>query len=190
MDRGNYDEIGELWLTGENVALGYRENQCDIRDVLRDEQGRRWLKPAMPSGRQGLDSFSSRTGSKYVTSPSHEVLLYDSRLVTRILSKLMGCKSHLQSRRCLLDHPDHLINDAAVAGVTLKGMVDTGTRSQEPGLVLSPLGRKTGKKRTTEALEAWMKQTLAKYKWLKGGIEYVDEVPLSIQPSGFCTRLC
>ena len=88
----------------------------------------------------------------------------------------------------LLDHPDHLISDAAVAGVMLKGMGGKGDKVPRAWVVLSPLGRKTGKKRTTEELEAWTKQTLSKYKRLKGGIEYVDEVPYSIQPSGFCTR--
>lgn len=77
----------------------------------------------------------------------------------------------------LLDHPDRLVIDAAVAGVTLKGMGGQQDKAPRAWVVLSPLGRKTGKKKTTEELEAWTKQTLSKYKWLKGGIEFVDEVP-------------
>ena len=77
----------------------------------------------------------------------------------------------------LLDHPDRLVIDAAVAGITLKGMGVQQDKVPRAWVVLSPLGRKTGKKKTTEELEAWTKQTLSKYKWLKGGIEFVDEVP-------------
>ena len=41
----NYDEIGELWLTGENLALGYWANpKATSEAFFEDEQGRRWLK--------------------------------------------------------------------------------------------------------------------------------------------------
>ena len=90
----------------------------------------------------------------------------------------------------LLDHPDRLIIDAAVAGVTLKSMDEQNEKVPRAWVVLSPLGRKSGKRKAAEELEAWTKQTLSKYKWLKGGIEFVDEVPSSIRPSGFlCTAM-
>jgi len=104
-------------------------------------------------------------------------LFYDSRLVIKDTLKVNGMQvSPSEIEVALLDHPDRLVNDAAVAGVTLKGMGGQGEKVPRAWVVLSPLGRKTGKKRTTEELEAWTKQTLSKYKWLKGGIEYVDEV--------------
>lgn len=90
----------------------------------------------------------------------------------------------------LLDHPGRLIIDAAVAGITLKSMGEQDERVPRAWVVLSPLGRKTGKRKASEELEAWTKQTLSKYKWLKGGIEFVDEVLYSIWPSGFlCTTM-
>jgi len=90
----------------------------------------------------------------------------------------------------LLGHPDGLIIDAAVAGVTVKGMSEQNDKVPRAWVVLSPLGRKTGMIKVADELEAWTKQTLSKYKWLKGGIEFVDEVPYSIQPSGFYARPC
>ena len=77
----------------------------------------------------------------------------------------------------LLDHPDRLVIDVAVAGVRLKTLSGQQDRVPRAWVVLSPLGQKTGKQKTAEELEAWTKQTLSKYKWLKGGIEFVDEVP-------------
>jgi len=29
-------------------------------------------------------------------------------------------------------------------------------------------------------LDAWTRKTLSKYKWLKGGIDFVDEIPKSM----------
>ena len=41
----DHDEIGELWLTGENIALGYWAHPKATSEVFfEDEQGRRWLK--------------------------------------------------------------------------------------------------------------------------------------------------
>jgi len=77
----------------------------------------------------------------------------------------------------LLGHPDRLVIDAAVAGVTLKGIGEQTDKVPRAWVVLSPLGRKTGMIKVADELEGWTRQTLSKYKWLKGGIEFVDEVP-------------
>jgi acyl-coenzyme A synthetase/AMP-(fatty) acid ligase len=87
----------------------------------------------------------------------------------------------------LLDHPDHLIIDAAVAGVTLKDMGGHDTKVPRAWVVLSPRGQKMGKKRVAEELDAWTKKTLSRYKWLKGGIGFVNEVRhLPHAPSSTC----
>ena len=76
----------------------------------------------------------------------------------------------------LLDHPGGLIIDATVAGVTLRGMDGPDIKVPRAWVVLSPHGRKTSKKKVAEELEAWTRKTLSKYKWLGGGIDFVDEV--------------
>src|SRR5258708_33735248 len=76
----------------------------------------------------------------------------------------------------LLEHPDQLIIDATVAGVTLKGMDVQDAKVPRAWVVLSLHGRNTGKKKVAEELEAWTRKTLSRYKWLKGGIDFVDEV--------------
>ena len=88
----------------------------------------------------------------------------------------------------LLDHPDHLIVDAAVAGVTLKGMDGHNTKVPRAWVVLSPYGRKMGTDTVAEELHAWTKKTLSKHKWLKGGIGFVDEVH-HLPIIKFCTML-
>lgn len=44
-------------------------------------------------------------------------------------------------------------------------------------IVLSATGKKPwGKEKVVKELERWHQENLSKYKWLRGGIEIVDEV--------------
>jgi hypothetical protein len=74
----------------------------------------------------------------------------------------------------LLAHPDKLINDASVAGVSGGRTLDE--RIPRAWVVLSAEGRKLGASVTMAKLDAWVRESLSKYKWLRGGIEVVDEV--------------
>jgi len=67
-----------------------------------------------------------------------------------------------------------------IAGVTLKVW---WTRDKVPRawVVLSPLGRKTGKKRTNGSVGSVDEADAQQVQMAQRGIEYVDEVPLSIQ---------
>ena len=74
----------------------------------------------------------------------------------------------------LLAHPQKLISDATVAGVS-------GGRTQDEKVprawvVLSPAGKKLGAAAVVKELETWHQQNLSKYKWLRGGIEVVKQV--------------
>ena len=74
----------------------------------------------------------------------------------------------------LLAHPQELISDATVAGVS-------GGRTQDEKVprawvVLSPAGKKLGAAAVVKELETWHQQNLSKYKWLRGGIEVVKQV--------------
>jgi hypothetical protein len=74
----------------------------------------------------------------------------------------------------LLAHPDKLIIDASVAGVSGGRTLDE--RIPRAWVVLSSEGRKVGASMTTTKLDAWVRESLSKYKWLRGGIEVVNEV--------------
>ncbi|KAG2109212.1 hypothetical protein BD769DRAFT_1498102 [Suillus cothurnatus] len=85
--------------------------------------------------------------------------------------------SPVEIENTLLVHPDKLIIDASVAGVS------ANTRAW---VVLSPEGHKLGASATMAKLDAWVRESLSKYKWLRGGIEVVDMIPKS--PTGKVLR--
>ena len=92
----DYDEAGELWITGENVALGYWENQKATSETFfQDEQGRRWLKTGdiFRVDKAGFFFFEDRMKVRSVHLPQ-SCLIRSIYSPSRILSKSMGCKSH------------------------------------------------------------------------------------------------
>lgn len=70
--------------------------------------------------------------------------------------------------------PDRLITDACVAGVS--GGRSHDEKVPRAWVVLSEAGARFGDVATMQRLDAWVKQNLSSYKWLRGGIEIVDEV--------------
>lgn len=74
----------------------------------------------------------------------------------------------------MLAHPDKLITDATVAGVS-GGRTDD-EKVPRAWVVLSAAGKKRGSHAVIKELEAWHQENLSKYKWLRGGIEVVKEV--------------
>lgn len=57
-------------------------------------------------------------------------------------------------------------------------------------IVISDVGKNVskgwGEEKVIQELERWHKENLSKYKWLRGGIEVVDEIPKS--PTGKVLR--
>jgi len=175
-------ETGELWLTGGNIALGYWGNpEATAETFFEDEQGRRWLKTGdcFKVDKAGFFFFEDRMKVRcaFTLFPVPWCSSITHILVVQDTLKVNGMQvSPAELEVALLDHPDRLIIDAAVAGVALKGMDGQDAKVPKAWVVLSPHGRKTGKRKVAEELEAWTKKALSKYKWLKGGIDFVDEV--------------
>ena len=84
----------------------------------------------------------------------------------------------MEIENCLLAHPDKLIIDATVAGVS--GGLTSDEKVPRAWVVLSPSGRKLGKEQVIQVLDSWHKENLSKYKHLRGGIEVVKEVSFAI----------
>ena len=74
----------------------------------------------------------------------------------------------------LLAHPQKLIQDVTVAGVSGGRTLDE--KVPRAWVVLSLEGQKLGVAKVVKALEEWHQKNLSKYKWLRGGIEVVKEV--------------
>ena len=82
--------------------------------------------------------------------------------------------SPVEIENCLLDQPDKLINDVTVAGVSGGRTLDE--KVPRAWIVLNSAGKKRGERKVIKELESWHKKNLSKYKWLRGGIEVVEEV--------------
>ena len=73
-----------------------------------------------------------------------------------------------------MDHPDKLIGDVSVAGVS--GGRTADEKVPRAWIVLNSAGKKRGASMVIKELESWHKKNLSKYKWLRGGMEVVEEV--------------
>lgn len=83
---------------------------------------------------------------------------------------------------CLLSQPDKLITDAVVAGVPGGRTPD---KIPHAWVVLSAAGKRLGKDRVLKILDAWHRENLSKYKYLRG-IEVVAEVSISLSCISEC----
>ena len=95
--------------------------------------------------------------------------------------KVSGAQvSPVEIENCLLEHPGKFINDVTVAGVS--GGRFSDEKVPRAWIVLTPAGKKRGVVKVVKELNAWHQKNLSKYKWLRGGIQVVDEVRFLPQP--------
>jgi len=88
--------------------------------------------------------------------------------------------SPVEIENTLLAHPDGLIIDATVAGVS-DGRT-SGEKIPRAWIVLSEGGKRKGEAAVAKALDEWVKENLGRYKRLSGGIEVVNEVGAILSP--------
>ncbi len=74
----------------------------------------------------------------------------------------------------LRGHPSQLIIDVAVAGV--KGGRLSSEFVPRAWVVLSDIGKEQGVEAALATLDKWAQSRLSKHKWLRGGLQVVDEV--------------
>ncbi|PCH40151.1 amp dependent CoA ligase [Wolfiporia cocos MD-104 SS10] len=156
-------EQGELWLRGENVALGYWRNEKATRETY-VEGG--WL----------------RTGDQMRADALGRLFFVDRAKDTLKVSGLQVSPTEIEE--LLMAHPEKLLVDACVAGVS--GGRTSDEKVPCAWVVLSEEGQRKGAQAVVQELDAWTKGNLSKYKWLRGGIEVVDEIPKS--PTGKVLR--
>jgi acyl-CoA synthetase (AMP-forming)/AMP-acid ligase II len=152
-------EAGELHLRGANIALGYWNNEKANKETF-IEGG--WLV----------------TGDRF--SRDDEGMFYFADRVKDTL-KVSGMQvSPVEIENVLLAHPGKLITDATVSGVSGHGRT-SDEKVPRAWVVLSPAGKKLekekGKGEVVNVLTQWSEQNLSKFKWLRGGIEVVKEIP-------------
>ncbi|KAI1466557.1 acetyl-CoA synthetase-like protein [Daldinia caldariorum] len=161
-----YEKPGELWVQSPSVTLGYLNNEKATSEAYVWDDDGRWM----------------RTGDVAVVRKSPAG--YEHIAVVDRLKELIKVKGHqvapAELEAHLLSHPS--VNDCAVIPVPDEGsgevpkafVVKSASVASKPD---EEVAREIGK---------WVEEHKARYKWLKGGIEFIDAIPKS--PSGKILR--
>ena len=151
---------GELWVTGPTLMRGYWCNEKATKEsILVDSAGVRWF----------------RTGDvAYVEGEYRPGALF--HIVDRIkeLIKVKGNQvAPAELEALLLERRD--VMDAAVVGVHIDG-------EEFPRAYVVP-GKKPGtdgeKEKLAKEISQWMASRTVHFKWLRGGVCFLDEIPKS-----------
>lgn len=161
----SYNTPGELWVCGPNVTIGYLHKQKETKETWTfDEQGRRWLHTG-----DEVEVRRSEKGQEHYW------------IVDRIkeLIKVRGFQvPPAELEALLLSH--EIIEDAAVIGIH-----DDYSGELPKAFVVLKAGMKASKEVESQ-IKKFVEERKARYKWLSGGIEFIDSIPKT--PSGKILR--
>lgn len=144
-------QIGELWLKGPNIFLGYFKNPQGTRNAF-SEDG--YFKT-------GDVGYQDENGNFYITDRVKELIKYKGFQVPP--AELEGL---------LVSHPD--IDDAAVIGIYNE---DEATEVPRAYIVLRQGVQKT--REMEHVITQWLSERVAGHKRLRGGIRFIPQVPKS-----------
>ncbi|KAI0595355.1 hypothetical protein F4775DRAFT_569354 [Biscogniauxia sp. FL1348] len=145
------NEQGEIWISGPTLMMGYwNKPEATAAAVHVDSDGTRWLK----------------TGDvAYIEKYEPGGLWH---IVDRIkeLIKAEGCQvAPAELEALLLDN--EAVADVAVVGVTIAGQ-------EWPRAYVVP---SVSVKATEKEIAKWMKSRAISYKWLRGGVKFINAIP-------------
>ncbi|KAF9013097.1 hypothetical protein BDQ17DRAFT_1419276 [Cyathus striatus] len=167
-------EVGEMWLKGETVALGYWGDEKAMRETFVDG----WLHTGDKFWVDKKGHFLYVIFRFFAGCGAYWVFGWIDSFADRAKDtlKVSGEQvSPVEIENVLLSHPKKLISDVTVAGVS--GRRTSGEKVPRAWIVLSDSGKELGSAAVVKELDAWHRQSLSKYKWLRGGIEVVREIP-------------
>ncbi|KAJ5133446.1 hypothetical protein N7526_004811 [Penicillium atrosanguineum] len=155
-------EVGELYLRGPNVFLGYHNNPEATRECL-SEDG--WF-------RTGDVGYQDAKGNFFITDRVKELIKYKGFQVPP--AELEGI---------LVDN--EAIDDVAVIGIESEAH---GSEVPLACVVRSAKSKSSGSNEEQEAAKIvqWLDSKVAHHKRLRGGVRFVDEIPKN--PSGKILR--
>jgi acyl-CoA synthetase (AMP-forming)/AMP-acid ligase II len=149
----DYNEFGELILRGPTIALGYWKNEKATKETFKDG----WLYT-------GDRFYVDRQGRFFYVDRGKDTFKVSGKQV-----------SPTEIENTIREHPSQLIIDVAVAGV--KGERWSSELVPRAWVVLSNTGKAQGVEAVLAALDEWARLRLSKHKWLRGGLQVVDEIP-------------
>ncbi|KAL7770438.1 hypothetical protein CFE70_000372 [Pyrenophora teres f. teres 0-1] len=158
-----YDQSGELLLKSPSVVLGYHNNEKANAETFQDG----WL-------RTGDEALIRKAPS------GHEHLFIVDRI--KELIKVQGYQvAPAELEAHLMSHPS--VQDCAVIQVPNE---KTGEVPKAFVVKASSVGLEDNDRLVARDIKKYVEQHKARYKWLGGGVEFVDEIPKS--PSGKILR--
>lgn len=161
-----YEERGELLVQGPNVVLGYLNNEKANAETFVTMEDGRWL----------------RTGDEVVFRKSR--LGHEHLVIVDRIKELIKTKGHqvapAELEAHLLDHD--FVDDCAVIPVP----DDRAGEVPKAFVVKSKKAAGKSDDEVAKAITQHVEKTKARYKWIKGGVEFIDVVPKS--PSGKILR--
>jgi 4-coumarate--CoA ligase len=153
-DEGNelpLGETGELWLKGPNIMLGYLNNPEATKNAITEDG---YFKT-------GDIGYQDKDGNVFITDRMKELIKYKGFQVP---------PAELEGKLAAHDKVD----DCAVIGV-----FDETLASEVPRAYVVPkLG--VSKEGLEEELVKYIRERVAPYKRLRGGVQFVDAIPKSI----------
>ncbi|KAJ5087403.1 hypothetical protein N7456_011019 [Penicillium angulare] len=155
-------KVGELFLRGPNVFLGYHQNQAATKECLSDDG---WF-------RTGDVGYQDAKGNFFITDRVKELIKYKGFQVPP--AELEGILTDNEA-----------IDDVAVIGVESESH---GSEVPLACVVRSAKSKSSGSSEQDEAAKIvqWLDSKVAHHKRLRGGVRFVDEIPKN--PSGKILR--
>ncbi|KAJ5614148.1 hypothetical protein N7528_007802 [Penicillium herquei] len=155
-------EVGELYVRGPNVFLGYHQNPAATKECLSDDG---WF-------RTGDVGYQDVKGNFFITDRVKELIKYKGFQVPP--AELEGL---------LVDND--AIDDVAVIGIESEAH---GSEVPMACVVRSAKSKSSGASEKDEAAKIiqWLDGKVAHHKRLRGGVRFVDEIPKN--PSGKILR--
>ncbi|MCJ1350697.1 MAG: hypothetical protein MMC33_000678 [Icmadophila ericetorum] len=144
-------EVGELWIKGPNVFLGYLNNPEGTRNALTDDG----------YFRTGDVGYQDNDGNFYITDRVKELIKYKGFQVPP--AELEGI---------LTSHP--MVDDVAVIGI-----YEPSQASEVPRAYVVPAKGVEAGPKTEKEIQDWLAAKVANHKKLRGGVRFVDEIPKS-----------
>ncbi|KAG8626797.1 hypothetical protein KVT40_005742 [Elsinoe batatas] len=145
-------EVGELWMAGPNIFLGYFNNIEGTKNALTEDG---YFKT-------GDIGYQDKNGNFYITDRVKELIKYKGFQVPP--AELEGY---------LAAHEK--IDDVAVIGIYRDDLATEVPRAY----VVPKQGIEAGLKLEAEIVD-WIGKKVANHKKLRGGVRFIDEVPKSV----------
>ncbi|KAE9372789.1 putative 4-coumarate-CoA ligase [Stipitochalara longipes BDJ] len=152
-------ERGEIWVQAPNLMKGYWRNPTATSEIFVDGPDGRWM-------RTGDIAYVNQKGEFFIVDRMKELIKVKGNQV-----------APAELEALLLEHP--AVQDACVVGVTING-------EEVPRAYVVLQGGEKGSAKVEKEIQSWFRERTSRYKWLVGGVGFVDVVPKN--PSGKILR--